>query len=104
MYETSRVGDVKFAIWYLRIREAIRTASPFDGIIKIQKILVTDDEKKNGLETTEIDSISANLINERNPVCYGSDNRWANHLYPIYLTERYLKSQYLSDAFFLNIF
>lgn len=104
MYDTSRVGDVKFAIWYLRIREAIRTASPFDGIIKIQKILVTDEEKKNGLDTTEIDNISANLINERNPVCYGSDNRWANHLYPIYLTERYLKSQYLSDAFFLNIF
>ena len=104
MYEASRVGDVRFAIWYLRIREAFRTASPFDGIIKIQKILVTDDEQKNGLDSTEIDNISANLINERNPVCYGNDNRWANHLYPIYLTERFLKSQYLSDIFFLNIF
>lgn len=104
MYETSRVGDVKFTIWYLRIREAFRTASPFDGIVKVQKILVTDEEQKNGLDTSEIDNISANLINERNPVCYGSDNRWANHLYPIYLTEKYLKSQYLSDAFFLNLF
>ena len=104
IYEHERVGDVKFAIWYLRIREAFRTASPFDGIIKVQKILVTDDEQKNGLDSTEIDNISANLINERNPVCYGNDNRWANHLYPIYLTERFLKSQYLSDTFFLNIF
>jgi len=79
-------------------------ASPFDGIIKVQKILLTDSEQKNGLDSTEIDNISADLVNERNPVCYGNDNRWANHLYPIYLTERFLKSQYLSDTFFLNIF
>jgi hypothetical protein len=42
------------------------------------------------------------IINERNPVCYGSDDRWANHLYPIYLTEKYIKSQYLVKLDFLK--
>lgn len=103
-YNSSRTGDVKFGIWYIRIRDAKYSYSPFAGIIKVQKIMVTDSEQNNGLDSAEIDAISANLINERNPVCYGSDNRWANHLYPIYLTERYLKSQYLSDSYFLNLF
>ena len=72
--------------------------------MKIEKILVTDDEQEKGLDSDEIDRISANLINERNPTCYGSDNRWANHLYPVYLTESFIKSKYLSDVFFLNLF
>lgn len=95
---------IKFAIWYIRIRDKKYSSSPFDGIIKVEKILVTDNEVANGLETEEVDFISANLVHERNPVCYGSDNRWANHLYPVYLTERYIKSQYLSDNYFLNLF
>ena len=103
-YKTDMAGDVYFAIWYVRIRNKKYTSSPFDGILKLEKILVTQDEIENGLESEEIDNISANIINERNPVCYGSDNRWANHLYPVYLTEKYIKSQYLSDKFFLNLF
>jgi hypothetical protein len=103
-YKTDMAGDVHFAIWYVRIRDKKYTSSPFDGILKLEKILVTQDEIENGLESEEIDNISANIINERNPVCYGSDNRWANHLYPVYLTEKYIKSRYLSDKFFLNLF
>lgn len=93
-----------FCIWYIRIREAKYSASPFDGIIKVEKILNTDAQIKNGIESSHIDHISAHLIKERNPVCYGSDERWANHLYPIHLTERFIKSRYLSDMFFLNLF
>ena len=47
---------------------------------------------------------TANIINERNPVCYGADRRWANHLYPIYVTESYVKSKYLGESMFLNLF
>lgn len=103
-YTTDRTPGVEFSVWYLRIREVRRTVSPFDGVLKAEKILVTDDEQRKGLNSEEIDRISANLINERNPTCYGSDNRWANHLYPVYLTENYIKSQYLSDVYFLNLF
>ncbi|MEQ6120094.1 hypothetical protein [Reichenbachiella sp. MALMAid0571] len=101
MYQTERIPDVKFAVWYLRIRE---TLSPFDGVLKIEKILVRDIQEEEGLDSDEIDLISANIINERNPVCYGKDDRWAKHLYPIHLTESYIKSKYLSDIHFINLF
>ncbi len=101
MYETPRIPDIKFAVWYLRIR---KTISPFDGVLKIEKILVWGNEEEEGLDTDEIDLISANIINERNPVCYGQDDRWAKHLYPVYLTEKYIKSKYLSDTHFINLF
>lgn len=101
MYQTERIPDVKFAVWYLRIRD---TLSPFDGVLKIEKILVREIQEEEGLDSDEIDLISANIINERNPVCYGKDNRWQKHLYPVYLTENYIKSQYLSDIHFINLF
>ncbi|GAK59304.1 hypothetical protein U27_06281 [Candidatus Vecturithrix granuli] len=103
-YTTDRTPGVEFSVWYLRIREVSRTVSPFDGVVKVEKILITDDEQKRGLNSEEIDRISANLINERNPTCYGADHRWANHLYPVFLTESYIKSQYLSDVYFLHLF
>jgi len=100
----SYLGDYKFSIWYARIRDHKRTESPFAGVVKIEKILITESENEEGLDTDLIDIITANIINERNPVCYGNDSRWANHLYPVYLTELFLKSQYLSDLHFLNLF
>jgi hypothetical protein len=89
IFQTSRVGDVLFSVWYVRIRAANYTDSPFSGVLKIEKVLVSQEEEDNGLDSGEVDMITANIINERNPVCYGKDQRWANHLYPIYLTETY---------------
>lgn len=93
-----------FSVWFIRLKEPKYCNSPFEGIIKVEKIIVTDEEKEHGIESDDIDIISANLINERNPVCYGSDPRWANHLYPIYLTELYIKSKYVQDHVFLGVF
>jgi hypothetical protein len=98
------LGDIGFAVWYIRIRDQSRTRTPFGGIIKVEKILVTQEEVDNGIDSDLVDLLSAHLINERNPVCYGSDMRWANHLYPVYLTERYIKSHYLSTESFLHLF
>ena len=100
----SYLGDYKYSVWYVRIRDAKHTESPFAGVLKVEKILITEKESENGLETDLIDVITANIINERNPVCYGRDSRWANHLYPVYLTELFLKSRYLSDVHFLHLF
>lgn len=97
-------GDVQFAVWYIRLRDKSRTRTPFDGIIKVEKILVTQEEIDDGVDSMLVDTLSAYLINERNPVCYGSDLRWANHIYPIYLTESYVKSKYLSAESFLHLF
>lgn len=99
-----RIPGISFAVWYIRLRSLKQTRTPFDGVIKVEKIMVTDTEQKKGLETSVVDDISASLINERNPSCYGSDLRYANHLYPVYLTESYVKSTYLSNDLFINLF
>lgn len=103
-YENPILGDIKFAIWYVRLRDKKQTRTPFDGILKIEKILVTEEENEYGIDSETVDLLTAYLINERNPVCYGSDLRWANHIYPIYLTESYVKSRYLSSESFLHLF
>jgi len=93
-----------FAVWYVRIRPENRTRTPFDGVLKVEKIFVRDDELRYGMETDTVDRLTALILNERNPTCYGTDTRWANHIYPIYLTESYVKSQYLSAESFLHLF
>ncbi len=97
-------GDMQFAVWYIRLRDKSNTHTPFDGIVKVEKMLVTQEENENGIDSDLVDVLSALIINERNPVCYGADLRWANHLYPIYLTESYVKSKYLSTESFLHLF
>lgn len=103
-YFGSEKEPLAFAVWYVRLRDKSKTRTPFDGILKVEKILVREDEIKNGMETETVDRLSALIINERNPTCYGTDTRWANHIYPIYLTERFVKSQYLSPESFLHLF
>jgi len=103
-YENPMLGDIKFAIWYVRIREKLHTRTPFDGILKIEKILVTEEENEFGIDSELVDLLSAHIINERNPVCYGADLRWASHIYPLYLTESFIKSRFLNTESFLQLF
>ena len=107
--KVKRIPDIEFAVWYIRLRKfPEQTKTPFGGVIKVEKIMVTDNEIRHGrgygVDTEDIDMISATLINERCPTCYGSDLRYANHLYPVYLTESYVKSLYLSGDVFLSLF
>ena len=104
MYTSERLPGMAYAVWYVRIRDKKYTLNTFDGILKIEKILTTEEQMENGLDTEEVDLITANIINERNPVCYGADNRWANHLYPVYATQCYAKSKYMSTTMFMNLF
>ena len=104
LYENKAfLGDVQFAVWYIRIRDKKHTRTPFDGVIKVEKILM-DEEYGIGIDSDEIDLLSATLINERTPTCYGTDKRWANHLYPVFLTESFVKSKYMSTEMFLHLF
>lgn len=102
-YENNYSGDVQFGVWYVRLRDKRRTQTPFDGVVKVEKIMM-DEEVDTGIDSDVIDLISANIINERNPTCYGTDRRWANHLYPVFLTESYVKSKYISTEMFLHLF
>lgn len=103
-YVSNYVGkDVEFGVWYIRLREKQRTQTPFDGVVKVEKIMM-DDESEKGIDSDTVDLLSANIINERNPTCYGTDRRWANHLYPVFLTETFVKSKYISEEMFLHLF
>ena len=104
LYEKDMFGDIKYAVWYIRLHDKSRTRTALDGILKVEKMLVTEEERTKGIDSELVDMLSALLINERNPVCYGSDLRWANHIYPVYLTETFVKSKYLSAESFLHLF
>lgn len=93
----------RFGVWYLRIRPQNRVSNPLEGIIKIEKMALEDDYD-SGIPTDVIDTISVSLLNECSPTCYGRDERWASHLYPVYLTETLIKSTFESDLAFINNF
>lgn len=52
-------GDTEFAVWYIRIRDKKRTRTPFDGIIKVEKILVTQEEIEDGIDSTLVNQLRA---------------------------------------------
>ena len=96
-------GKLKFTVLYRSDGNAGKVETLSDTIDFGEKIMM-DEEKDTGIDSEEIDLISATLINERTPTCYGTDKRWANHLYPVFLTESYVKSQYMSTEMFLHLF
>lgn len=93
----------RFGVWYLRIRPKNRVSNPLEGIIKIEKMAL-EDYYDSGIPTDIIDTISLSLLNECSPTCYGRDERWASHLYPVCLTETLIKSTFESDLVFINNF
>lgn len=87
-----------YCVWYLRLRETPNKENKLSDIVKVEFIVLGDEIPR----TTKIDLISAHLINEAYPVCFGKDARWANHIYPVYVTETYAKSKYINDNIIIN--
>jgi|TARA_B100001971_G_scaffold203632_1_gene218771 hypothetical protein len=94
----------QYAFWYLRIYPLQYLNYPFAGIIKIEKTLINDDEKEDGLNTDEVNNISKCLLLEKTVSTYGLDKRWASHIYPVYLTETIQKNKFISDYIFRSLF
>lgn len=91
----------EFAIWYVRLRKSDYRETHFSDVVKCEMVL---EEPGASIDTDLVNIISANIIREAFPVCYGKDSRWANHLYPVFLTETYCKSNYLGQDILLNLF
>lgn len=103
LYEPQgRNTEPRFAVWYVRIRDQKLGVSAFDGVLKVEMQLI-GREREFGKDSLEISRLSEALIRERNPVCFGTDSRWANHIYPIFVTERYLKSGFLPGHVFQSM-
>lgn len=93
--------ETEFGIWYVRLRKSDFRETNFSDVVKCEMIL---EEPGSSIDTDLIDIISTNIIKEAYPVCFGNDTRWANHLYPVYLTETFCKSNYLNQEILLNLF
>ena len=89
----------EYCVWYLRIRQTPNKSSSISDVIKVEFIMT----KGNKVNSNRIDTISAHLINEAYPVCFGKDSRWANHIYPVYVTETYSKSKYINDQIIIKL-
>jgi hypothetical protein len=90
-----------YAVWYLRLRNSNFRETSFSDVVKCEMVLLNEDKL---IETDIVNVISANIIREAYPVCFGSDTRWANHLYPVFLTESFCKSHYINSNVILNLF
>jgi len=93
--------ESEFAIWYVRLRKSDYRETHFSDVVKCEMVL---EEPGASIDTDLVNIISANIIREAFPVCYGKDSRWGNHLYPVFLTETYCKSNYLGQDILLNLF
>ena len=88
-----------YCMWYLRLRDTLNAATRYSDVVKVEIVMV----EKMQLSSELINSISTHLINEAYPVCFGKDSRWANHLYPVYLTESYCKAKYINDQIIIKL-
>lgn len=89
----------KYCVWYLRLRnQPVRRESCFSDVIKVEFLIIGDSIQTSA----RINIISAHLLNESYPVCFGKDSRWANHLYPVHVTEVFAKSKFISDYAIIN--
>lgn len=100
-YKSEHSANQTFAVWYLRLRNSDFRETNFSDIVKCEMLMLNPAIP---IKTSIIDAISANIIREAYPVCFGADARWANHLYPIYLTETFCKSHYIDSNIFLSLF
>lgn len=83
----------QLGFWYLRLREQGEVEYPLMGVIKVE----IRNPSGEAIPSEKIDLISRALVAERHVTCHGSDQRWHVHLYPIYLAEQLIKTQFLSQ-------
>lgn len=91
--------DTSHCCWYLRLRPTDWMYSPLQGIVKIE-VFAMGEEKDDGISRARADTVSSYVLAERNVTPYKVDTRWATHIYPIFLTETYLRSSFLSHTRF----
>jgi hypothetical protein len=87
-------NEGKIAFWYVRIRPQRGLDYPLMGVIKVE--MPNPDQQP--VSTKLIDEISGCLIAERSVTPHGRDGRWHAHLYPIYIAERVIRSNFYSEA------
>ena len=95
-----KLRNLSIGSWYLRLHAA-RAHAGSDvtaGVIKLE--MFPDNptsESPLPLNTSRCNRISRDILALRHPSTPWSDARWASHLYPIYITEGYIKRRFRSE-------
>ena len=88
-----RNSEGRIVFWYVRIRPQKGLDYPLMGVIKVEM----PNPGREAVDSQLVDRISGWLIAERRVTPYGRDGRWHAHLYPIYIAEQVIRSQFYSE-------
>ncbi|MBF0309290.1 MAG: hypothetical protein HQL56_07160 [Magnetococcales bacterium] len=97
-------GRSTLGSWFLRLRPRERVQGSLGGVVKLELFALEEADRENGFDSGRINNISQQVFAERNVTPFGADERWATHLYPMFLTEKYMKSQFMSPVAFRGLF
>lgn len=90
--------NLAIGAWYLRLHSAEQSGlSVDDGVVKLELFPDGEAGHQRQLATDRCDLISRNVLALRHPTTPSTDPRWASHLYPVHMTERYLKTRFRDD-------
>ena len=91
--------NLTIGAWYLRLHSAHSHAglAITDGVVKLEVFPDDATGSEPKLDTDRCNLISKNVLALRHPTTPWTDSRWASHLYPIHVTEHYIKTRFRSD-------
>lgn len=90
----------KLGFWYLRLRSGGWLENPLQGVVKVEMKIEEDMASSKTIEV--VNKISKALLAERTVSPYPTP-RWHAHIYPIYVAENYIKSNFLSQYYFRGL-
>lgn len=91
--------NLTIGAWYLRLHseKAHTSLASTDGVVKIEVFPEAATGKEPLLEAARCTLISKDVLALRHPTTPWTDSRWASHLYPIHVTEDYIKTRFRSE-------
>lgn len=92
-------SDLMIGAWYLRLHSAKHMAglAVDDGVVKVELFPDGRAGEQRPLATDRCNLISRNLLALRHPTTPSTDPRWASHLYPVHLTEKYIRMRFRDE-------
>ena len=95
-----KLRNLSIGAWYLRLHAA-RSHAGSDVTAGVIKLEMFPDNPTSGtpqpLNASRCNRLSRDILALRHPSTPWADARWASHLYPIYLTEGYIKRRFRSE-------
>jgi hypothetical protein len=86
--------------WYVRLRSGEWLENPLQGVVKVEMKIEKDLADPKTIDI--VNEVSKALLAERTVSPYPTP-RWHAHIYPIYVAEEYIKSNFLSQYYFRGL-